>query len=380
MVLNATVAGVLGVLASVNSYFQLTTPVANNDWTGGVYMIGNMAAYRASGNTSLLGYAQNWGDAHKWSLTGYRGCHGSLGCPDNIIAGQGYVEVHAAKQNATYVASIATVVRQASQRPCGVATNNTQRKDSDACWWWVDALFMALPAYAKVAALTHEVDPAGADDVWRAARAQYNTTAYGTNTSGADAFNLWSDADSMFYRDDSFIGKKTPNGGKVFWARGVGWAFGAMARTLDVLHELPPSAAAARAGDRAEYTARFVSMAAKLKTLQGADGCWRPSLEDPKEFSSIETTGTSLFVFGMAWGVNNNILPASGYAGVAKQGWACLNQPWPTGAVAHDGRLGWCQPGGAQPNGNFNSSTTSDFCVGTFLLAGSEVVKMATLA
>ena len=48
------------------------------------------------------------------------------------------------------------------------------------------------------------------------------------------------------------------------------------------------------------YGGKLVSMAARLKDLQGLDGCWRPSLDDPTEFSSIETTGTSLFVFGMA--------------------------------------------------------------------------------
>ena len=66
---------------------------------------------------------------------------------------------------------------------------------------------------------------------------RYNITAYGTNTSGANAFNLWSTKDQLFYRDDSYVGKKAANGAPVFWARGVGWAFGAMARALEALPE-----------------------------------------------------------------------------------------------------------------------------------------------
>ncbi len=202
-----------------------------------------------------------------------------------------------------------------------------------------------------------------------AVRSRYNITAFGINASGGDAFNLWSPENSLFYRDDSFVGKQARNGRPVFWARGVGWAFGAMARALDAL---PIS----RAADRAEYASKLVSLAGKLKSLQGVDGCWRSSLEDPEEFPQIETTGTSLNVFGMAYGINAGLLPKAEYSAIAAKGWACLNRPSPVGAVDEDGRLGWCQPGGAAPMGNFNSSTTSDFCVGTFLLAGSEIAKL----
>ena len=31
------------------------------------------------------------------------------------------------------------------------------------------------------------------------------------------------------------------------------------------------------------------------------------------EFPAIETSGTSLFVYGMAWGVNNGLLAAADY-------------------------------------------------------------------
>ena len=39
-----------------------------------------------------------------------------------------------------------------------------------APWWWVDALFMALPTYARVGALVG--DDASAERIWDAARAQ----------------------------------------------------------------------------------------------------------------------------------------------------------------------------------------------------------------
>ena len=42
------------------------------------------------------------------------------------------------------------------------------------------------------------------------------------------------------------------------------------------LEALPTS----RGPDRAEYSGKLLAMAPKLKTFQGKDGCWRPSLED----------------------------------------------------------------------------------------------------
>ena len=99
------------------------------------------------------------------------------------------------------------------------------------------------------------------------------------------------------------------------------------------------------------------------------------SLEDAAEFPSIETTGTTLFVYGLAWGVNNGLLGAP-HRAAAAAGWSCLSRPTPAGAVAPDGRLGWCQPGGGSPQQNFGFNSTSDYCVGTFLLAGAELAKM----
>ena len=46
----------------------------------------------------------------------------------------------------------------------------------------------------------------------------------------ADAFALWDAKESLFWRDDSYVGRQAPNGRGVFWARGNGWAFAAMAR------------------------------------------------------------------------------------------------------------------------------------------------------
>ena len=45
-------------------------------------------------------------------------------------------------------------------------------------------------------------------------------------------------------------------------------------------------------------------------------------------------------------------------------------------ALHEDGMVGNCQPGGGSPENDFNSTSTSNFCVGQFLLAVSQVARL----
>jgi len=50
-----------------------------------------------------------------------------------------------------------------------------------------------------------------------------------------------------------------------------------------------------------------------LLPIQRTDGFWNASLHDPNNFGGKETSGTALFLYGMAWGVNNSLLNAKKY-------------------------------------------------------------------
>ena len=147
-------------------------------------------------------------------------------CPDNVIAGFSYMaladhthtaDAHVRGMDVRTPGVNLTAVNAAidvavSNGACAVATNATLAKMSDYCWWWTDALYMALPTVARAGALAHsQGDTKRATMIWDYARAQYDITAFGTNATGAPAFNLWSPADSLFWRDVSFITKHAPN-------------------------------------------------------------------------------------------------------------------------------------------------------------------------
>ena len=116
-------------------------------------------------------------------------------------------------------------------------------------------------------------------------------------------------------------------------------------------------------------------MAASLATRQRSDGFWNPNLDDPDHCGGKETSGTAFFTYAMAWGINNGFLEDAIYRPVVEKAWNGMVAD----AVHPDGKLGYVQASADEPCDHFpvGYEDTTDFGVGAFLLAGSEVVKMA---
>jgi len=117
----------------------------------------------------------------------------------------------------------------------------------------------------------------------------------------------------------------------------------------------------------------FQQTAAKLKSIQGVDGCWRSSLLDPINYPIPETTGTSAFTYALAFGINRKILAKNDYLPVVEKAWNCISKT----ALQPSGLLGFCEPVGYEPQHNIFPDSTSDFCVGLFLCASTEVAVLA---
>lgn len=213
-----------------------------------------------------------------------------------------------------------------------------------ARWCWSDAIFMAPPAWTALSKATGDKRYLA-----RADREFWATHDY-----------LFDKTDHLYFRDSRFITRRDPEGRKIFWGRGNGWAFAGIARILQDLPANHPS--------RPRYEAVFRQMAAKIASLQGAEGYWPVSLLEPQK--TPETSGTGFFVYGLAWGVNHGVLPRAKYAPVIDKGWKALEA-----AVEPDGRLGWVQRVGVAPD-QVGRDDTQLYGVGAFLLAASEVRRL----
>jgi rhamnogalacturonyl hydrolase YesR len=167
----------------------------------------------------------------------------------------------------------------------------------------------------------------------------------------------------LYWRDSSYFSQKQKNGKPIFWSRGNGWVMGAFVKVLEKMPKDYPS--------RPKYIAQYKEMADEIASIQGSDGSWRTGLLAPEEYDLPENSGSAFFAYSLAWGINQGILDRKKFEPVVQKAWA--------GLVSHiyaDGRLGCIQPIGAAP-GPFKPSSSYVFGVGGFLLAASEVDKLA---
>jgi unsaturated rhamnogalacturonyl hydrolase len=167
----------------------------------------------------------------------------------------------------------------------------------------------------------------------------------------------------LYFRDPGYISQRTANGKKVLWSRGNGWVFAGIARILEYLPKNDPS--------RKHYLAIFRRMAAVLVQQQRADGLWRVNLDDPDEFPDPETSGSGFFCFGLAWGINHGVLNRTEYLPAVEKAWHGLTQ-----CLSPEGKVLWGQVVDVQPH-KVAREDTHEYVTGTFLLAGSEVYKLA---
>jgi len=214
-------------------------------------------------------------------------------------------------------------------------------------WWtWCDALYMAPPTYTMMGVIKNE--PKYLDfmsEMW------WLTSDY-----------LYSEEDSLYFRDDRFFDLKTPNGKKIFWSRGNGWVIAGLARVLDYLPKEYPT--------RIKFEQQYLQMAKKIAAIQLEEGFWGQSLLDPITYPQKETSGTAFFVYSLAWGVNNGFLDKEEFLPVITKGWKSLLE-----AVDEDGMLGYVQQVGYQPD-QVSADDFEAYGTGAFILAGIELYKM----
>ena len=155
---------------------------------------------------------------------------------------------------------------------------------------------------------------------------------------------LFNEKEGLWWRDPDFNPPyKEPNGQDCYWSRGNGWAYAALVRVMEEM-----DSDCSHSADRTEgykgsgyqsYVSDFKLMSKALKDCQREDGFWNCSLHDAANFGGKETSGTALFVYGMAWGVRKGLLDEATYLPVLLKAWNALVKD----AVHPNGYLGMCK-------------------------------------
>ena len=249
---------------------------------------------------------------------------------------------------------------------------NERRSVKD--WSWVDAIHMAMPIYAQLAAI--ERDPSYYGQMHESYMFTRDRQGGSKKGGGSPLFN---ETDGLWYRDYKFdppYTDKVETDRPCYWSRGCGWAYTALARVMTYADEALP------AEYREQYTADYLKMSEALKDCQREDGFWSVSLAAPTNFGHLdsagpETSGTALFVAGLAWGINEGLLDRAEYLPAVCRGWHALADD----AVADDGFLRYVQGTGSSPEDSQPIIATTvpdfeDFGYGCLLLAASEVYRL----
>ena len=326
------------LLHRVNDW-QVTNPhmgPGDRNWERGTWYTGVMAAYKAADDKTFLKQAVDWGTQHRWQVgTETQGAN-------RLFCVETWAECYFAKKDRA-------MIEPAIQWLSTVASNS--------------------PAGAKVWYL--EGGRRYADSLYGACSLAMLAKATGDKRylDTMHAFfwdvhaELFDQADGLFYRDNRFIGQKTKSGKKVFWSRGNGWVLGGIARILEYLPENDPQ--------RPRYVGLLKTMSEAIAKRQGADGLWRPNLDDPDDAGGVpESSGTGFFCYGMAWGINRGLLDRDAFLPVVKKAWAGL-----VNSVSPEGKVQWGQPVGDRPAA-VRADLSHEFVTGTFLLAGSEMWRL----
>ncbi len=320
-----------------------TQPVTDTEWVRGAFFAGVMAAYRTTGRQRFLDAAVALGERNGWK-PGPRQRHA-----DDLCIAQTYAELYLLQPDPRRIRP--TVERLdailAQPRPGPLVG---WREDDN--WSWCDALFMAPPTMALIADATRDLRYLDAmDTMW------WETSDY-----------LYDPEEHLWYRDGRYVVQQdgsqmqTTHGKKIFWSRGNGWVMAGLAR---VLEHMPPAYP-----HREWYVQQMREMAARLVEIQGADGFWRSSLLDPEEYRSPEASGTGFFAFGLAWGINHDVLDRTTYLPAVEKAWRGLN--W---ALKPSGKLGWVQQIGYDPR-SVGPDDAMEYGSGAFLLASEEILRI----
>ncbi len=347
------------LMDKVNTY-RVNNPwrAYDDNWIRGTFYSGVMACYLATGDESYLKQSNALCESLNWTLPTLPPVHDASGV-NLLTVGQTMLQSYMVKKEHKKIKFIIEHLEDPAIRN---PVSNPRQWYYEGGRRYVDGLFTGPPTLAMLYAIT-------GDDKYLQWMDACFWDIYG---------KLYDTDENLFYRDKRFFPyvlgkpKEDPNwkgdermtkaGKKVIWSRGNGWAFAGIARILEYL---PMEHA-----NYKRYEQVLANMAKALKNCQSEEGFWYPNLADPEYAPFKETSGTSFFIYGLAYGVNNGILDREEFLPVIKKAWKSV-----TDEVSKEGKVQWGQVVGDRPV-NLSKDDSHEYVSGTFLLAASEMYKL----
>lgn len=309
-------------------------------WGLAPFYIGNLAIAKLLPESNLTQLMLDRANEINWQP------HERIYDADDYVVLQAYLELYQQFQSPKMLSPAKARLDYilANQSPASLDWGTPNNRDR---WSWSDSLFMAPDAWMLMYQITGEE----------------KYLNFINKEWWATAERLYRPEIGLYFRDESYLDIRERNGKTIHWARGIGWSIAGLARVLQRFPKNHP--------DYPRYVEQFKTMSAAFLAAQQNDGLWRPGLLDPNTHTAKETSGSAFAVFALAWGVNNQLLDQNSYLPAIIKGWNALAD-----CVTPAGKLAHVQPIGAAPHG-FDPENSEPFATGAFLLAASEVYRLA---
>ncbi|MGA9650180.1 glycoside hydrolase family 88 protein [Pedobacter sp.] len=300
-------------LTAMETLFQDTTVLKDAkgprwSYDMGVVLEGAAQVWRNTGNGDYFKYIQSSMDAYvdkTGSIRTYKSEDFNI---DNIKNGRSLLLLYKVTGQQKYLTAATHLYNQLQQQPRTKAGGFWHKKIYPN-QMWLDGLYMGEPFYAEYAALMKK------DSAFNDIANQFilmekvsRDTKTGLLYHGYDESRLekWADPTTG----------KSPN----FWGRAMGWYIMALVDVLDNFPKNHPK--------RAELIAILNRTAiATVKYQDSKSGVWFDIMDMPtRKGNYLESSASSMFVYGLAKGVRKGYLPQSfmvaankGYAGLKKE-------------------------------------------------------------
>lgn len=352
---------VLAAAQLANEYFMKTWPDptkptfvkkerSSNLWTRAVYYEGLMALYEIDKQQKYIDYTDTWGNFHKWDVRDGINTRNA----DNQCCAQVYLERFEMTGDSSMMKNVvANFDAQIADDNADFAKQRATRK----FWWWIDAIQMAMPALTHLSKITGDM------------KYKHEAKLLYTWIRNKEDGGLFNTEEGLWWRDADFNPPyKESDGANCYWSRGNGWVFAALCRAMKYTED--------GCGFHKMLMNDYLTMAKAIVKLQRKDGFWNVSLASPTTYPGAETSGTSLFLYGLAWGINRGVLPKDEYKPICDKAWKALSK-----VVHKDGFLGFVQGTGKEPKDGqpvtFDSKPDfEDYGLGCFLLGATEYYKL----
>lgn len=260
------------------------------DYVHGLVLTSFEQLYKEKGNSKYYDYIKSYADVlvdKDGTIKTYKMEAYNI---DMIVAGRLLFNLYTTTKDNRYLIAMQTLRKQLVEQP-RTASGGFWHKKIYPNQMWLDGLYMGEPFYAEYT-VTYE-NGEKLDDI---AKQFELIQLHATDKKTGLLYHAWDESKQMPWSDKAT--GTSPN----FWSRSIGWYAMALVDALDYFPKDYPK--------QKELVGYLNNIANALVKFQDKSGLWYQVTDmGGREGNYLESSGTSMFAYALAKGVNKGYLP-----------------------------------------------------------------------